>query len=63
MDDVIKKNLTILLAETTKITNNDRKLVAANLLKIIVQNPKCAPVLMAPIGYLLKNFKGLIDSG
>ena len=63
MEDAIKKDLTILLAETTKITNTDRKLVATNLLKIIVQNPECAPLLMAPVGYLLKNFKGLIDSG
>ena len=63
MDDAIKKDLTILLAESSKITNTDRKLVASNLLKIVVQNPKCAPMIMAPVGYLLKNFKGSIDSG
>ena len=63
MNDALKQSLTILLADSPKITQDDRKQVTEIILRQVIQNgSQIAPGLMVPIGHLIKNYRGSIDS-
>ena len=63
MNDALKQSLTILLTDSPKITQDDRKQVAEILLRQVIQNgSQIAPQLMVPIGHLIKIYTGPIDS-
>ena len=63
MNNELKNAVTILLADSLKITNDVRKQMASIVLRHVVQNPsKTAPMLMAPVGHLLREYKGAIDT-